>query len=246
MELLLSDPEKKISKEHLKALRAIVFEGLTNPTDVKVWLNMLEKCFMVMDFLEERKVKLMTFLLQKQTEDSPRRAYLRQGQRTLIQSARSVTVSQAGQESTASISKRPPCRTVNQLRATVAGGEGSSGLKQKGVVGRPLSGVVKLSFKTSTSPTFKSSRDSTNGDSLFLHLDRGTERKTGEFQALSSFKIIPFVVLVNASPFSELKVHYKKSELYRSKNRRREMVHPKMIFLPRPKQGINSVELLRR
>ena len=70
MELLLSDPEKKISKEHLKALRAIVFEGLTNPTDVKVWLNMLEKCFMVMDFLEERKVKLMTFLLQKQTEVS--------------------------------------------------------------------------------------------------------------------------------------------------------------------------------
>ncbi|XP_016901385.1 uncharacterized protein LOC107991239 [Cucumis melo] len=54
--------------ERLKKLRATVFEGSTDPADAEVWLNMLEKCFDVMSCPQERKVRLATFLLQKEAE----------------------------------------------------------------------------------------------------------------------------------------------------------------------------------
>ncbi|KAA0060066.1 DNA/RNA polymerases superfamily protein [Cucumis melo var. makuwa] len=63
-----SDPEKAYGIERLKKLGATVFEGSTDPADVENWLNMLEKCFDVMNCPEERKVRLATFLLQKEAE----------------------------------------------------------------------------------------------------------------------------------------------------------------------------------
>ncbi|TYK00849.1 DNA/RNA polymerases superfamily protein [Cucumis melo var. makuwa] len=63
-----SDPEKAYGIERLKKLGATVFEGSTDPADAENWLNMLEKCFYVMNCLEERKVRLATFLLQKEAE----------------------------------------------------------------------------------------------------------------------------------------------------------------------------------
>ncbi|TYK07721.1 retrotransposon protein, putative, Ty3-gypsy subclass [Cucumis melo var. makuwa] len=63
-----SDPEKAYGIERLKKLGAAVFEGSTDPTDVENWLNMLEKCFDVMNCPEEKKVRLATFLLQKEAE----------------------------------------------------------------------------------------------------------------------------------------------------------------------------------
>ena len=45
-----------------------MFEGSTDPADAENWLNMLEKCFDVMNCPEERKVRLATFLLQKEAE----------------------------------------------------------------------------------------------------------------------------------------------------------------------------------
>ncbi|KAA0060440.1 retrotransposon protein [Cucumis melo var. makuwa] len=63
-----SDPEKAYGIERLKKLGATVFEGSTDPTDVENWLNMLEKCFDLMNCPEERKVRLATFLLQKEVE----------------------------------------------------------------------------------------------------------------------------------------------------------------------------------
>ncbi|KAA0056483.1 reverse transcriptase [Cucumis melo var. makuwa] len=63
-----SDPEKAYGIERLKKLGATVFEGSTDPTDAENWLNMLEKCFDVMNCPEERKVRLTTFLLQKEGE----------------------------------------------------------------------------------------------------------------------------------------------------------------------------------
>ncbi|KAA0063211.1 hypothetical protein E6C27_scaffold205G00190 [Cucumis melo var. makuwa] len=50
-----SDPEKAYRIERLKKLGATVFEGSTDPADAKNWLNMLEKCFDVMNCPEERK-----------------------------------------------------------------------------------------------------------------------------------------------------------------------------------------------
>ncbi|KAL0536718.1 hypothetical protein IC582_025678 [Cucumis melo] len=50
-----SDPEKAYEIERLKKLGATVFEGSTNPSDVENWLNVLEKCFDVMNCHEERK-----------------------------------------------------------------------------------------------------------------------------------------------------------------------------------------------
>ncbi|KAA0032974.1 uncharacterized protein E5676_scaffold482G00290 [Cucumis melo var. makuwa] len=63
-----SDPEKAYVIERLKKLEATVFEDSTDPVDVKNWLNMLENCFDVMNFPEERKVRLAIFLLQKEAE----------------------------------------------------------------------------------------------------------------------------------------------------------------------------------
>ncbi|KAA0054814.1 reverse transcriptase [Cucumis melo var. makuwa] len=63
-----SDPEKAYRIERLKKLGATVFEGSTDPADAENWLNMLEKCFDVMNCPEERKVRLATFLLQKEAE----------------------------------------------------------------------------------------------------------------------------------------------------------------------------------
>ncbi|KAA0051333.1 chromo domain protein [Cucumis melo var. makuwa] len=40
-----------------------------DPTDAKRWPNLMEKCFMVMDCLEEIKVKLAIFLLEVGAED---------------------------------------------------------------------------------------------------------------------------------------------------------------------------------
>ncbi|KAA0037904.1 uncharacterized protein E5676_scaffold487G00690 [Cucumis melo var. makuwa] len=46
--------QKKAYKiERLKKLGATVFEGSTNPADAENWLNMLEKCFDVMNCPEE-------------------------------------------------------------------------------------------------------------------------------------------------------------------------------------------------
>ncbi|KAA0042309.1 reverse transcriptase [Cucumis melo var. makuwa] len=63
-----SDPEKAYGIERLKKLGATVFEGFTDPGDAENWLNMPEKCFDVMNCPEERKVRLATFLLQKEAE----------------------------------------------------------------------------------------------------------------------------------------------------------------------------------
>ncbi|KAA0049997.1 uncharacterized protein E6C27_scaffold13G001760 [Cucumis melo var. makuwa] len=53
-----SDPEKAYGIERLKKLGATVFEGSTDPADAENWLNMLEKCFDVMNCPKERKVRL--------------------------------------------------------------------------------------------------------------------------------------------------------------------------------------------
>ncbi|KAA0067805.1 Retrotransposable element Tf2 [Cucumis melo var. makuwa] len=63
-----SDSKKAYGIERLKKLRATVFEGSTDPADAENWLNMLEKCLDVMNRLEERKVRLATFLLLKEAE----------------------------------------------------------------------------------------------------------------------------------------------------------------------------------
>ncbi|KAA0035073.1 uncharacterized protein E6C27_scaffold57G001380 [Cucumis melo var. makuwa] len=63
-----SDPEKAYGIERLKKLGATVFEGSTDLADAENWLNMLEKCFDVMNCPEERKVRLATFLLQKEAK----------------------------------------------------------------------------------------------------------------------------------------------------------------------------------
>ncbi|TYK22470.1 retrotransposon protein, putative, Ty3-gypsy subclass [Cucumis melo var. makuwa] len=60
------DPEKAYGIEWLKKLGAIVFKDSTDPTDEENWLNILEKCFDVMNCSVERKVRLATFLLQKE------------------------------------------------------------------------------------------------------------------------------------------------------------------------------------
>ncbi|KAA0048700.1 retrotransposon protein [Cucumis melo var. makuwa] len=61
-----SDPEEAYGIKRLKKLGATVFEGSTDPADAENWLNMLEKCFDVMNCPEEGKVRLATFLLQKE------------------------------------------------------------------------------------------------------------------------------------------------------------------------------------
>ncbi|TYK11835.1 uncharacterized protein E5676_scaffold152G00520 [Cucumis melo var. makuwa] len=63
-----SDPKKMYGIERLKKLGATVFEGSTDPADAEVWLNMLVKCFDVMSCPQKRKVRLATFLLQKEAE----------------------------------------------------------------------------------------------------------------------------------------------------------------------------------
>ncbi|KAA0055619.1 uncharacterized protein E6C27_scaffold222G001070 [Cucumis melo var. makuwa] len=45
-----------------------MFESSIDRADVEVWLNMLEKCFDVMNCSKERKVRLATFFLQKEAE----------------------------------------------------------------------------------------------------------------------------------------------------------------------------------
>lgn len=52
---LTRESEKKLSIESLKALRATIFKGTTNPTDAKKWLSLIVKCFGVMECHEERK-----------------------------------------------------------------------------------------------------------------------------------------------------------------------------------------------
>ncbi|KAA0036143.1 reverse transcriptase [Cucumis melo var. makuwa] len=63
-----SDPEKAYGIERLKKLGATVFEGSTDPADAENWIKILEKCFDVMNFPKKRKVRLATFLLQKEAE----------------------------------------------------------------------------------------------------------------------------------------------------------------------------------
>lgn len=48
---------------------ATTFEGTTFPVDAKLWINLVEKCFGVMQFPEDKKVGLDEFLLQKGVED---------------------------------------------------------------------------------------------------------------------------------------------------------------------------------
>lgn len=54
---------KRFSIERLKALGVMTFKGTINQTDVEKWLSLIEKYFGVMECLEEKKVKLVTFLL---------------------------------------------------------------------------------------------------------------------------------------------------------------------------------------
>lgn len=68
LETVREDHEKKFGIEHLKALGATTFAGTTNLVDTEVW-NRLEKCFRVMRCLEDRKVELATFLLEKRAEN---------------------------------------------------------------------------------------------------------------------------------------------------------------------------------
>ncbi|KAA0037544.1 DNA/RNA polymerases superfamily protein [Cucumis melo var. makuwa] len=55
-----SDPKKTNEIERLKKLVATVSEGSTDPTDAEVWLNMLKKCFDVMDCHKEWKVRALS------------------------------------------------------------------------------------------------------------------------------------------------------------------------------------------
>ncbi|TYK04693.1 uncharacterized protein E5676_scaffold676G00130 [Cucumis melo var. makuwa] len=48
-----SDLEKAYEIERLKKLEAIMFEGSTDPADAEEWLNMLKKCFGLMDYPKE-------------------------------------------------------------------------------------------------------------------------------------------------------------------------------------------------
>ncbi|KAA0067829.1 retrotransposon protein, putative, Ty3-gypsy subclass [Cucumis melo var. makuwa] len=50
-----SDPKRAYGIERLKKLGATVFEGSIDPANAENWLNMLEKCFDVMNCPEERK-----------------------------------------------------------------------------------------------------------------------------------------------------------------------------------------------
>ncbi|KAA0060285.1 aldehyde dehydrogenase family 3 member F1 [Cucumis melo var. makuwa] len=47
----------------------MTFEGTTYPSNAERWMNLVEKCFGVLEWPKERKVKLATFLLQGGTED---------------------------------------------------------------------------------------------------------------------------------------------------------------------------------
>ncbi|KAA0054940.1 uncharacterized protein E5676_scaffold1163G00530 [Cucumis melo var. makuwa] len=58
-----SDPEKAYGIEWLKKLGATVFEGSIDPADVENWLNMLEKCFDVMNCPEEQKLCVVMHVL---------------------------------------------------------------------------------------------------------------------------------------------------------------------------------------
>ncbi|TYK23862.1 reverse transcriptase [Cucumis melo var. makuwa] len=217
-----SDPEKAYRIERQKKLRATVFEGSTDPGDAENWLNMVEKCFDVMNCPEERKTfrgifkdkyypntyyeaKRDQFLGLKQgsvsvaeyerkytelsryadiimASDSDS-VFQRQSQRIPSQPIRSTVRSQPGQESVASTVRRTPwmscgrnhrgqclvgagvcyqcgqpghfkkdcpqlnmtvqrdqgvgSQTVEQSRVSVVPTEGTSGVRQKGVVGRP-------------------------------------------------------------------------------------------------------------
>ncbi|KAA0033154.1 uncharacterized protein E5676_scaffold1032G00080 [Cucumis melo var. makuwa] len=61
--------EKQFSIERLKALGATTFKGMMDPADTEKCLSLIEKCLGVMGYLEERRVKLATFLLEGSAED---------------------------------------------------------------------------------------------------------------------------------------------------------------------------------
>ncbi|KAA0039561.1 hypothetical protein E5676_scaffold775G00680 [Cucumis melo var. makuwa] len=61
--------DKRFNIERLRALGATTFEETKNLADTKKWLNLIEKYFGVMEWPEERKVKLATFLLQGSVKD---------------------------------------------------------------------------------------------------------------------------------------------------------------------------------
>lgn len=64
-----ANPKKKYSIERLKALGATSFEGTTDLADTEAWLNQIEKCFRVMRCLDDRKIELAAFLLQKEPKN---------------------------------------------------------------------------------------------------------------------------------------------------------------------------------
>ena len=68
METVQGDPEKKFGIERFKALGAQVFEGTTDPAEAEAWLNEVENFFRVMHCPEDRKLDLVTFMLQKEAE----------------------------------------------------------------------------------------------------------------------------------------------------------------------------------
>ncbi|KAA0039551.1 putative Retrotransposon protein [Cucumis melo var. makuwa] len=190
-----SDQEKAYEIERLKKLGDTLFEGSTDPADAENWLNMLEKCFDVMNCPEERKwlsmrgsipsfhdMLTLLWLLRVTGAEEEKSAvelsrgtsttsgfrgheqrrftsginissrqdfknrsggqasrnvscgsvFQRQSQRIPSQPTRSIVRSQLGQESIASTIRRTPCTSCGRNHQ-----EGTSGARQKGVVGRP-------------------------------------------------------------------------------------------------------------
>lgn len=71
--------DKRHNIERLKHLEAMVFKGSTNLEDDEDWLNLLVKCFKVMDCPEDKMVRLPTFLLQKEAEGQWMSIIIRRG-----------------------------------------------------------------------------------------------------------------------------------------------------------------------
>ncbi|TYK18765.1 gag/pol protein [Cucumis melo var. makuwa] len=143
--------------------RGLRFEIRTPMTAIAKWMNfsqLVETALRVEQSIVEEK---STMELSRGVSTTSGSAYQRQSQRASSQSANSVARSRTGQESVASESRRTPCcgqtghfkrdcpqlrvavrrdqgvesHTVEQPRISTAAGEGTSGARQKGVVGRP-------------------------------------------------------------------------------------------------------------
>ncbi|KAA0038229.1 uncharacterized protein E6C27_scaffold270G00690 [Cucumis melo var. makuwa] len=79
VELTLSKSGKQFSIERLKALGATTFEGTTSPTDVEEWVNLVEKCFRVIEYPRDRKYAI-SFI----RDEKDKRKHFKEGLRTAI------------------------------------------------------------------------------------------------------------------------------------------------------------------